>query len=81
MSTTKTPKVNEVNEFLEIASDFEDPLELIRESLSNSHDANATEVEITIRDRPAGSEIIIEDNGDGMDHEDLESFFDLGNST
>ena len=81
MSTTKTPKVNEVNEFLEIASDFEDPLELIRESLSNSHDANATEVEITIRDRPAGSEIIIEDNGDGMNHDDLESFFDLGNST
>jgi len=31
----KTPQVNEVNEFLEIASDFEDPLEVIRESLSN----------------------------------------------
>ncbi|MCL9817785.1 ATP-binding protein [Natronocalculus amylovorans] len=81
MPTTKTPKVNEVNEFLEIASDFEDPLELIRESLSNSHDANSTEVEITVRDRPLGSEIIIEDDGDGMDHGDLESFFDLGNST
>ena len=81
MATTKTPKVNEVNEFLEIASDFEDPLEVIRESLSNSYDAGATEVEITIRDRPMGSEIIIEDNGEGMDYEDLESFFDLGNST
>lgn len=81
MSTTKTPKVNEVNEFLEIASDFEDPLEVIRESLSNSYDAGATEVDITIRDRPIGSEIIIDDNGEGMDYEDLESFFDLGNST
>lgn len=81
MSTTKTPQVNEVNEFLEIASDFEDPLEVIRESLSNSYDAGATEVEITIRDRPIGSEIVIEDNGDGMDYADLESFFDLGNST
>lgn len=77
----KSPKVNEVNEFLEIASDFEDPLEVIRESLSNSHDAQATEVEITIRDRPTGSEIIIEDNGEGMDRSDLESFFDLGNSS
>ncbi|SNR65542.1 Histidine kinase-, DNA gyrase B-, and HSP90-like ATPase [Halorubrum ezzemoulense] len=81
MSTTKTPQVNEVNEFLEIASDFEDPLEVIRESLSNSYDAGATEVEITIRDRPMGSEIVIEDDGEGMDHADLESFFDLGNST
>lgn len=76
----QTPKVNEVNEFLEIASDFEDPLELIRESLSNSYDANATRVDITIRSTPKGSDIIIEDDGDGMNHRDLESFFDLGNS-
>lgn len=76
----KSPKVNEVNEFLEIASDFEDPLEVIRESLSNAYDAHATEVEITILNRPDGSDIIIEDDGRGMDETDLESFFDLGNS-
>ncbi|GAA1324188.1 hypothetical protein GCM10009647_059540 [Streptomyces sanglieri] len=76
----KSPKVNEVNEFLEIASDFEDPLEVIRESLSNSYDAGASEVEITILNRPDGSDIIIEDDGHGMDERDLESFFDLGNS-
>jgi hypothetical protein len=76
----KSPKVNEVNEFLEIASDFEDPLEVIRESLSNSYDADASEVEISILDRPAGSDIIIEDDGHGMNELDLESFFDLGNS-
>lgn len=74
------PKVNEVNEFLEIASDFEDPLELIRESLSNSFDANAEHVYISIRTSPDGSDIIIEDDGGGMDRRDLESFFDLGNS-
>jgi len=74
------PKVNEVNEFLEIASDFEDPLEVIRESLSNAYDANASHVSITIRTQPDGSDIIIEDNGDGMSRQDLESFFDLGNS-
>ncbi len=81
MDETKSPKVNEVNEFLEIASDFEDPLEVIRESLSNSYDANASDVLIEINQRPDGSEIVIDDDGEGMDREDLESFFDLGNST
>lgn len=74
------PKVNEVNEFLEIASDFEDPLEVIRESLSNSYDAGANNIDITIRNRSHGSDIIIEDDGHGMERRDLESFFDLGNS-
>ncbi len=74
------PKVNEVQEFLEIASDFEDPLEIIRESLSNSYDAKATEVAITIRSHESGSDIVIEDDGNGMSHDDLRSFFDLGNS-
>jgi hypothetical protein len=76
----KSPKVNEVNEFLEIASDFENPLEVIRESLSNAYDAGASNVEIRIRSRENGSDIIIEDDGHGMDERDLESFFDLGNS-
>lgn len=76
----KSPKVNKVNEFLEIASDFEDPLEVIRESLSNSYDAGASEIEISILNRPDGSDIIIEDDGHGMNEHDLESFFDLGNS-
>lgn len=76
----QTPKVNEVNEFLEIASDFEDPLELLRESLSNSFDARADNVNISIKIHPTGSDIIIDDDGHGMDYEDLESFFDLGNS-
>jgi hypothetical protein len=76
----KSPKVNEVNEFLEIASDFEDPLEVLRESLSNAYDAGATEVSITIRSRPSGSDIVIEDDGHGMNERDLASFFDLGNS-
>jgi hypothetical protein len=76
----RTPSVNEVNEFLEIASDFEDPLELLRESLSNAFDAGAESVDIRIRTQPNGSDIIIEDDGHGMDEEDLKSFFDLGNS-
>lgn len=74
------PEVNEVQEFLEIASDFEDPLEIVRESLSNAYDAGASEVVLTIRDSPSGSDIIIEDDGHGMSRNDLKSFFDLGNS-
>jgi len=76
----KSPQVNEVNEFLETASDFEDPLEVIRESLSNSYDADASEVSFEIRSQPNGSDIIIEDDGTGMDRTTLETFFDLGNS-
>ncbi len=77
----RTPSVNEVNEFLEIASDFEDPLELLRESLSNAFDAGAESVDIRIKAQPDGSDIIIEDDGHGMNEEDLKSFFDLGNSS
>lgn len=36
------PEVNQANEFLEIANDFTDPLELVREAISNAFDANAT---------------------------------------
>lgn len=81
MTQKRTPKVNEVKEFLEIASDFENPLELVREALSNSYDADATSVSIEISPAEGGkADIIIEDNGQGMDESDLECFFDLGNS-
>jgi len=77
----KTPQVNEVNEFIEIASDFEDPLEVIREALSNSYDANATQVDIKIeQDEKGRNTLVIKDDGHGMDEDDLSSFFDLGNS-
>ncbi|MCU4751943.1 ATP-binding protein [Halobacteria archaeon AArc-curdl1] len=77
----KTPQVNEVNEFIEIASDFEDPLEVIREALSNSYDANATRVDIEItQDDEGRNTLTIDDDGDGMCERDLSSFFDLGNS-
>ncbi len=42
------PRINEAREFIEIAKDFKRPQEILRESLSNSWDANATAVSITI---------------------------------
>src|SRR5438477_82598 len=38
------PRVNEAREFIEIAKDFKRPQEILRESLSNSWDANAAAV-------------------------------------
>lgn len=42
-----TPKVNETQEFIEIAFDFSNPLDLVREAISNSFDAGAKEIRIS----------------------------------
>src|SRR5215475_6337156 len=44
--TTVTPKVNLEAEFWEIANDFGDPLELLREAISNAIDAKASYIKI-----------------------------------
>jgi hypothetical protein len=79
-----TPKVHETNEFIEIANDFSNPLEIVREAISNAYDANAFEVTLdfsTIQEAGEAISVIeIHDNGDGMDEEGLQAFFDLGNS-
>lgn len=88
------PTVNPAREFFEIANDFAYPMEIIREALSNSYDANATDVWLTFRlvHRPGTQfakmiNIEIKDNGDGMSAErtkerssQIESFFNLGDS-
>ena len=79
-----TPKVDAVREFLEIAGDFTNPFELVREAISNSWDAGSTENSIEFSTiKQLGLHvllIIINDNGLGMDNDELQSFFDLGNS-
>ncbi|USK82639.1 ATP-binding protein [Peribacillus frigoritolerans] len=82
--STLVPEVNPSREFLEIASDFSNPLDIVREAVSNSFDAKATEIYILfsiISERGRKKlEITIRDNGEGMDYNGLKSFFDLGNS-
>jgi hypothetical protein len=81
---TITPSVDEAQEFIEIATDFSNPLDLVREAISNSFDAKASEIRIAFSTIREAGEILlfteIEDNGTGMDEEGLKSFFDLGNS-
>ncbi len=85
MSIQKTPKVNQVNEFKEIANNFANPLEIVREAISNSIDARANEIHLIFDIVNYFGEdlfrVTIKDNGKGMNEAELESFFDLGNST
>jgi len=78
------PKVDETQEFIEIANNFSNPLEIVREAISNSYDAKASQIKISFDVVSEYDEsilkIVIEDNGAGMDKDGLQSFFDLGNS-
>lgn len=79
---TFIPKVNEAAEFLEISSDFGDPREIVREAISNSFDAKATEIRISaVIDRSTGEDelvITLSDNGEGIGEEELKYSFGLG---
>lgn len=79
------PKVDETQEFIEIAHDFSNPLDLVREAISNSYDAGANEILVSFDVVKTYGEsilkIVLKDNGSGMTPEQLQSFFDLGNST
>lgn len=79
MTGKYTPQVSDFSIFKEIASNISNPLEIIREGISNSDDANANKITITI-DRNLNGELIIaiEDNGEGMDIEGIHKFFNLG---
>ena len=85
MNMIKTPKVNQVNEFKEIANNFANPLEIVREAISNSVDARANSIHLLFDTVNHYGEnllrIVIKDNGKGMNEDELENFFDLGNST
>ena len=80
-----SPKVSENAEFFEIANDFGNPLEIIREAISNAYDWHATHIDIkfTVETIDGYDSLVIEfcDNGDGMSKDTLiNNFWDLGNS-
>ena len=73
------PKVKDCSVFKEVALNTVNQLEVLREAISNSDDANASEIYITVeRDSNGEFILIIEDNGDGMGIDDIHQFFNLG---
>jgi hypothetical protein len=79
------PSVNEVQEFIEIAGDFANPLELVREAISNAFDAKAKHLAISFWvEKESGEDVLVislEDDGIGMNDQTIRAFFDLGNSS
>lgn len=87
MPTGIRPHVNEAREFLEIARDFKDSREIMREALSNSWDANAQNVQLIFNLVSAGlssrkKNMIVEilDDGEGIEEGRIDDFFSLGES-
>jgi hypothetical protein len=79
------PKVNSEAEFFEILNDFGNPLELLREAISNSIDAHASYIKISFDVAEVGGNkrlvITMLDDGHGMTREVLEQdFWGLGYS-
>lgn len=79
------PIVNETQEFIEIANDFANPLDIVREAISNAYDAKCKNIYLDFlvinESGESTFKINIEDDGSGMNEEQIKAFFDLGNST
>lgn len=80
-----TPEINDAKELIGVARDFANPLEALREAISNAFDAGAKTMEMAfdVRDMDGEDTLILRlsDDGCGMDEETLRRcFFGLGNS-
>jgi hypothetical protein len=53
---------------------YEQSIELIRELVNNAYDADATRVDVTVTEK----EIVVADNGEGMDMKGLNQYFNVG---
>ena len=55
---------------------YEQSIELIRELVNNAYDADATRVDVTV----SGKEIVVADDGEGMDKAGLTQYFNVGSN-
>ena len=71
--------------FIEIANDFANPLDIVREAISNAYDAGARSITMLFSVEAIEGESVFKieiiDDGSGMDQAQIKAFFDLGNST
>ncbi|WP_026882025.1 ATP-binding protein [Clostridium akagii] len=75
------PQVKAISLYKEIAQNIVNPLELLREGISNSHDAEAKVISIIIYRNCEGKFVIeIQDDGKGLNINDIHRFFNLGDS-
>src|ERR1700742_3715730 len=77
------PSVHSEAEFLEIANDFGNPMEILREAISNAIDASATwlKIDFSVQNIEGGQSLVIQftDNGTGMTESVLSTdFWGLG---
>ena len=78
-----SPEVNAEAEFFEILNDFGDPLELVREAISNAIDWHATRMKISfsVENIEVRKKLVItlDDNGSGMNYDVIrKDFWGLG---
>lgn len=75
------PEVKSISIFKEIAKNIVNPLEILREALSNSYDAEARNISIIIYRNQLGKFIIeVQDDGKSMTLNEVHKFFNLGDS-
>jgi hypothetical protein len=78
---TYKPRVKDISLFKEIAQNIVNPLEIIREGISNSHDAEARTMSVIIYRNKEGKFILeMQDDGKGMNISGIHRFFNLGDS-
>lgn len=76
------PQVKDISLFKEIAQNIINPLEILREGISNAHDAQAKIISIIVYRNICGNFVIeIQDDGKGMSLKDIHRFFNLGDSS
>jgi len=76
----KICRVNKASIFKEIANNTLKPLEVVREAISNSMDAGASNILIEISNEDGAYVLRIKDDGIGMSLDEIDDFFSVGSS-
>ena len=75
------PEVKDIALYREIVKNMLNPLEIIREGISNSIDAEAKNIIIRLyRNEKGDFSVEVQDDGNGMNLVEIKSFFNLGDS-